>query len=337
MIGKKAAARIYLNWWRLHLRRVWRRRLNRLLMKNSKDILHVRIDSPVGLFAHLSWCLEVAAFSEKQNLLPFINCTSRQYGDGRGDWFNIFFHQPHISAKYRHAPPDAPVLRIREFEEMPFFMDFNPNFTIEEISRLQRTYFPVSENIIRKVDTYVENHFRNQHQDRRIVGCHYRGTDKGVEAARIAYAEMTVALQNALGQFPKDTALFIATDEAAFLAHIRAALPHTPLLSADHKRSTDGRALHFTRESHGLANGEQALIDCLLLSRCDLLVKSPSALSAWAKIFNPQIPVTLVGRPYPHAMFCPESIIVRQHDELLRAQEKAAQANAAAIMLPEPR
>lgn len=328
---KKNAMRIHLNWWRLSLRRTWRRRLNRQLLQNTRDILCVRIDAPVGLFAHLSWCLEIVAYCEKLKLRPCITCTSRQYGEGGRDWFNVFFQQP-AARQVLASREKQPLLRVSEFEEMPFYMNFNPEFTIGEMARLQRAHFPVAESTARKVDAYVDAHFQpHKTQSGRIIGCHYRGTDKSVEARRIAYDEMTAALKHALAQFPGGAALFVATDEAAFLAHVRAEFPQTPVLSADHKRSSDGRALHFTQEAHGLANCEQALIDSLLLSRCDALVKSPSALSAWAKVFNPALPVTLVGRPYPHAMFCPESVVVREHDKAAAANPGAGPAGVRLI------
>jgi hypothetical protein len=54
-----------------------------------------------------------------------------------------------------------------------------------------------------------------------------------------------------------------------------------------------GRPIHYSGYP-GLEIGREALVTCLLLSRCGFLVKTPSYLSAWAKIFNPGLPVWLI-------------------------------------------
>jgi len=40
-----------------------------------------------------------------------------------------------------------------------------------------------------------------------------------------------------------------------------------------------------------------ALVDCLILSKSAVLVKTPSMLSAWSKILNPHLKLILVGTP----------------------------------------
>jgi hypothetical protein len=42
--------------------------------------------------------------------------------------------------------------------------------------------------------------------------------------------------------------------------------------------------------------GEEALINCLLLSRCCALIRTTSFLSAWASIFNPALPIVFAER-----------------------------------------
>ena len=44
--------------------------------------------------------------------------------------------------------------------------------------------------------------------------------------------------------------------------------------------------------------GLHALVDCLLLSRCDALIKTPSALSTWSRVFGEDMDLVLVGKPY---------------------------------------
>jgi hypothetical protein len=53
----------------------------------------------------------------------------------------------------------------------------------------------------------------------------------------------------------------------------------------------------------GLAIGREALVTCLLLSRCGFLIKTPSYLSGWAKIFNPLLPVWLISPLLSRGLF----------------------------------
>jgi hypothetical protein len=56
------------------------------------------------------------------------------------------------------------------------------------------------------------------------------------------------------------------------------------------------------------------------LSRCGYLVKTPSYLSAWSRIFNPSLPVKLVSPPRPDAFWFPDSRLWLEQV----AQDKAA-------------
>ena len=55
------------------------------------------------------------------------------------------------------------------------------------------------------------------------------------------------------------------------------------------QRSKDGKPVHYNSEDPYRV-GEEALIDCLLLSRTNLLVRTSSNLSLCARYFNPSIP-----------------------------------------------
>jgi hypothetical protein len=56
--------------------------------------------------------------------------------------------------------------------------------------------------------------------------------------------------------------------------------------------------------------GEEALINCLLLSRCSALIRTTSFLSAWASIFNPALPIVLLNAPYAKSPWYPEKLLI---------------------------
>jgi hypothetical protein len=132
------------------------------------------------------------------------------------------------------------------------------------------------------------------------LGVHYRGTDKFSEAPRVPYEEVMAAVRDAAHlALPRRWKLFVATDEQPFLEYARHAFPDR-LICQEAIRSTDGQGLHF-QLAGDYRNGEGAVSDCLLLSRCNYLIRTESELSLCSTLFNPHLPVTVI-RPGEVAM-----------------------------------
>lgn len=92
--------------------------------------------------------------------------------------------------------------------------------------------------------------------------------------------------------------LFVATDEQLFLTYIENAFPNL-VISHNASRSADGTPLHLGRSDiNPYQQGEDAIIDCLLLSKGDILIRTSSNLSAWSSYFNPYIPVIDLSKAY---------------------------------------
>ena len=142
-----------------------------------------------------------------------------------------------------------------------------------------------------QVDRYWLDHIKDVH----VIGIHYRGTDKVEEAAMVPYdagclTSVDPALQRA---GPNRGKIFVATDEQAFLDHMLEQFPGQ-VLYREMPRSVDGRPIH-KRSGDGFRSGADAVIDCLLLSRCSELVRTDSNLGLFATFFNPELPVQLLG------------------------------------------
>lgn len=59
-------------------------------------------------------------------------------------------------------------------------------------------------------------------------------------------------------------------------------------------KSGDVAVHHTFKNSYRL--GEEAVIDCLLLSQCDILIRTSSNLSLWSTYFNPTLPTILLNQ-----------------------------------------
>jgi hypothetical protein len=166
---------------------------------------------------------------------------------------------------------------------------------------LCRDHIRVREEVLEKVDSFVRVHF----DGRRVIGVHFRATDKMMEIGgrlesagwstdALAGLELDSYLDEALRRAEDDDLIFMATEDAQALDLARDRLGDR-LIASDAARTREPLPLFLT--SGDAAHGEEALIDCLLLARCDYLVHGVSNLSWAARMFNPDLPhINLVAK-----------------------------------------
>lgn len=98
-----------------------------------------------------------------------------------------------------------------------------------------------------------------------------------------------------------DIKVFIATDEQSLLDYMTLHYPSKVIYYEGSERSINGVCVHLS--GHGgspYKKGEDALIDCLLLSKTDIILKTSSNLSLCATYFNPDIPVVHITARHWH-------------------------------------
>lgn len=159
-------------------------------------------------------------------------------------------------------------------------------------SRLIDRYVVVKPTVRNIVDAFVREHWR----DAAVIGIHYRGTDKSDDAPRVPYEEMEAVTRAAIGRTGSDRCkIFLATDEQSFLDFMRDRFPGQ-LLYREMFRSVDGRPIDVVNADGNYKKGEDAVVDCLLLSRSHHLIRTASNLSLCSTLFNPRLPETLLNR-----------------------------------------
>jgi hypothetical protein len=135
--------------------------------------------------------------------------------------------------------------------------------------------------ILDTVNSFVINYFHNT-----MIGVHYRGTDKISEALRTQYETVL----NRMNEF-KEGNFFIASEEENF---IKSAVDKfgNRVVFCNHIRSNDVSPIHLNaNKDSGKKLGEEAIIDSLLLARCQVLIRTASNLSIASSFFNPEIRV----------------------------------------------
>lgn len=177
---------------------------------------------------------------------------------------------------------------------------FNP-FKVEkflsrgEAYRLVTTYIKVKPAINEEVDAFVELNF----SDCYMIGVHYRGTDKNIEAPRVPYEDMKEAILdhvkiNGITNYK----IFVATDEIDFLNFIISSFGEGIVCYNEATRSFDNQPIHKKMKNHQYERGKEALIDCLLLAKVSCLIRTSSNLSKFSTFLNTDLKVIEMNERY---------------------------------------
>ncbi|HEX3684477.1 MAG TPA: nodulation protein NodZ [Bryobacteraceae bacterium] len=251
----------------------------------------------IGFFAQLTWCVSVLEYSKQRGLATQLSATGAQYRDPARspNWLSYFFQV---------ADAKQPVdFRISQWTELCMPARYLKRETIEGANELMKRHLPLQQEILSKLDRFCGQHF----EGKKMLGVHFRGTDKTEEAPRVSWEAMRQTVLNYLNANREVNGLFVASDEPAFREYIRDSFPDLPVVGSQSSLAGNYKA------DLGVSNyqkGEEALLDCLLLSRCSALIRTTSFLSAWASIFNPKLPIVVVNRPYPNKLWFPEAALI---------------------------
>lgn len=307
LLKKLGSVKIHAQWrWNTLQRHLRRERLRRRIAK-ADGPLRFNFRSPGnGMFAHLTWCLHVAGWATRHGKSFHVGCSSPNYGNRAGDldWFaQILEHQKPLGKDGAAVP-----FLVREFEDLPFFSEASV-FSLKDARKLFRENFRIEPALARRVAAFKDQLF----QGRFVVGLHFRGTDKHVEAERITYEDALHSARRALAAAEAATgtipALFLATDEAAMVEFAPRFLDPYPVISVDAVRSRNGEPIHLSSGTDRLHLALEAMTDALLLGECDLLLKTASMLSGWAAVMSRSKPVLMLNQPRPGCMFFPDYLI----------------------------
>ena len=270
----------------------------------DRGCLDVEIDNRhVGFFAQINWCLYIFRFAKLEEIDARVALVSRNYREefGRRDWFSSFF-------RYRRSHRTSG-LNCHFIHELPELgIEITPDMSLEEAHAVFFDTVSVRDEIAEHIDQFKREHFSGG----RILGVHYRGTDKTNEAPSVSRSEVVQAIRRNIGGARKYDGIFVASDEVDFPIYVRDALPDCRVIwRDDFLRSSTGQAVHLSSPRGGSRLGMDALANCILLSNCDRLIRTSSFLSAWAKIFNPKLEIELLNRPFGQFLWYPEREIIR--------------------------
>jgi len=239
----------------------------------------IKEEMSAGLYGQiLTWVLEILPYLDENNIKPKWDITSQYYG-------NIF--GKHILLNY--IPDDSDdivtLTNIKTNHALHFGNDF------DSANKLWNKYFRFSPDILNKVDNYI-----NGLDMKKTLGIHYRGTDKiNTEGGYINTSLFTSVLDDYLLSNKIDN-IIIFTDEKKSIIDIKTHYQekYNIIYSKDLYNSKHSDILFFNNIKNNI-NLENhyinALIDMIVLSKCSVVFKTASALSAWSKILNIDIEI----------------------------------------------
>lgn len=240
----------------------------------------------LGVVNHLKWCHEHAR-------KPIISWTGGFYHDPRGcngicsenAWEYYFYPVsdacplPGDQTTYAYYAQDGFAIATHPQSKNPY-----PDEALrKKLHQIISSYVRIKEPILQKIDDFFSHHIAGT----KTVAIHLRGTDKYTEVPPVPLNYICeIANKYEPCQF------YIATDDERLLCQARKLL-HGPVISYPCFRSVSDKGVHTTADyppgrSRALL-GEEALIECILLSRCSILIHTWSMLSMTALLFNPSL------------------------------------------------
>ncbi|SIT50530.1 conserved hypothetical protein [Paraburkholderia piptadeniae] len=285
----------------------------------------IEIRAHSGFFSVMQMVLFILMYCDEKHLTPLISARGGIYGDREGqvDWFAEYFDTVSLSPR-----PGASVrLRtsvVRDLSVLGFRNRYEPRLELKHSSALFMAHYRPAAPIRAEVDAIC----LRLGIGAATLGVHFRGTDKKVEAHTIGWEELCQIIDATLAEEPHLTNIFVSSDEQPFLEFFAARPFAVPVNVAPARLlASGGTPVHFSGHP-GLAIGREALVASLLLARCGYLLKTPSYLSAWSKIFNPSLPVKLAVPPRATAFWFPDSQIWNEQ------QKRNEETSESAVQFP---
>lgn len=211
------------------------------------------------------------------------------FDSNQGDnWLNYYFEPIHLGVRNKNVA----TFNMDEYALFAFYAEGKYTHSRKEANAQFQKYFKLKKPIQETIDRFAEEHFKGKP----VIAVHYRGTDKGSEAAILNYETMISEVRKGIIDANLENyIIFLATDEAAFVERMEQEF-QGQVVTTNAKRSTDGRALH-ANDPAPYERGLEALTDSMLLGHKNVrkLIRTSSNLSLFSTYINPEMDVVEVS------------------------------------------
>ncbi len=281
---------------------------------NRKGILCVEIDcSSNGFFAQMSGLVPILMYCCRSRLTPYIVLSSKAYADSEHgpNFLEYFFDGPVLTRTQLRALKKFPIRRVERFCDLPYW-ERNQYPSLREGHRFFNSYYQIKSTFVEEARSF----HRKELKGLPALGVHFRGTDKVSEATELKPDEVVASILEVMRIHREIKCIFLSTDAEHMISYCRQKLPQFEVVvRQDEVRSSDEVAVHCKMVGRPYEKGKDAIMNCIILSQCAVLLKSMSHLSGWSKVFNPDLKVYLMNRPDKNGVIWlgfPEEEMVRE-------------------------
>jgi len=186
---------------------------------------------------------------------------------------------------------------------IPYLYDDPDEQLREEAHHIIQRFVRPRSYIQDKADCFLEQFMK----DRPVIGVHVRGTDSISEGERRPHRQGSLVLSKYIAEIERllntqpKAAIFVATDAQSSLNQLTQAFGDR-IIAYDSLRHESGAtagqgptgwmvpAYIASDRNRAARNGEEAVIECLLLSRCHHLVHNGSSIARTVMLMAPHMP-----------------------------------------------
>lgn len=226
--------------------------------------------------------------------MSHLHCRNTVYGH---DILNDYFiqHVPFVNSPRRSV-------RIHHTECIPSHL---PIDSFDEANSLFFSQFSIRPGLIEESMASVP-----QLAVGAYIGIHFRSTDKGLEAILPGEDDFFRLIDRALDD--RTDLLYVATDNAAFVNTCSSRYGQRLVFREDSIRSVNERPIHQSKNGDGRLKSLDAIANIIILSNASMLIKTPSALSGFAKVLNPLLETHMIGELRSNSAWFPDCLFRRQ-------------------------
>jgi len=231
-----------------------------------------------GFFSNFRGSVSAIKRCEDNDLVPFMNWRNNPYienSQGGNSW-DYYFEQPFNVINNN----------IKYNIEQDFSWRNLPH-TRETMSSLIEKYITLKPNIQKEIDDFYDRNMKSRH----VLGVHIRLTDKATHPAEkktiVSLENYKTEIRNYVNLFP-DAYIYLATDSTDYINQLKEEFGDKIILP-DVLRSSGGASVHHHSQGNGYKKGKDVLMECILLSKCDFLIKGVSNVSLCALFFNKEL------------------------------------------------
>lgn len=163
----------------------------------------------------------------------------------------------------------------------------------DEVSGILRQHLRIKERILLKIDAIRQEKF----EGRKILGLHKRGTDHHLHGELLGIDNYYSVVDQHIDQYD---CLYLATDEDDTLHSFKQRYKDKLIYVEDFYRSSDRNCVHEHNFADNYKKGEDVLIEAVLLSSVDLLLKTRSNITLFSILYNRDLPYKQID---PHIQY----------------------------------